>query len=200
MEDSKKMAFSQNTWWLSIMSFLNDVSSEMIQPVLPFFLISVLSLSKGDVGLIEGLAAAVTSFFLWYSGVWSDRVHARKKIVVFGYTLSAFTKPLFGVVMTPWQAALLRVLDRSGKGLRDTPRDALISESTDRAHRGGSFGLNRAFDMLGRVIGSLLVLYILRVLPVSAETYRFIFKISFFPAIIGVVLIILFVRDRPAAR
>jgi MFS family permease len=146
---------SKNILLLGFVSLLNDISSEIIQPVLPLF---IASLGGGSlaVGLIGGISDGLPSLFKVLAGYWSDRLGKRKPLVVAGYALSALGK-LFLPAATTWQQVfLLKTLERSGKGVRSAPRDAMISESADKRNRGRGFGLHRAMDSTGAVIGSIL--------------------------------------------
>ena len=152
MSDAKS---SKNILLLGFVSLLNDISSEIIQPVLPLF---IASLGGGGlaVGLIGGISDGLPSLLKVLAGYWSDRLGKRKPLVVAGYALSAAGK-LFLPAATSWQQVfLLKTLERSGKGVRSAPRDAMISESADKSNRGRGFGLHRAMDSTGAVIGSIL--------------------------------------------
>ncbi len=144
---------------LGIVSLLNDLSSEIIQPILPLF---IASLGGGAlaVGLIGGISDGIPSLLQVFAGFWSDRKGRRKPVVMAGYALSAFGKLLLSFSASWQQVLLLRVLERSGKGIRSAPRDAMISESADANNRGRGFGLHRAMDSSGAVIGSV-VAYLL---------------------------------------
>jgi MFS family permease len=146
---------NKNILLLGFVSLLNDISSEIIQPVLPLF---IASLGGGSlaVGLIGGISDGLPSLLKVLAGFWSDRLGKRKPLVVAGYALSALGK-LFLPVAASWQQVfLLKTLERSGKGVRSAPRDAMISESADKSNRGRGFGLHRAMDSTGAVIGSIL--------------------------------------------
>jgi MFS family permease len=146
---------SKNVLLLGFVSLLNDISSEIIQPVLPLF---IASLGGGGlvVGLIGGISDGLPSLLKILAGCWSDRLGRRKPLVVAGYAFSALGK-LFLPLATSWQQVfLLKTLERSGKGLRSAPRDAMISESAEIGNRGRGFGLHRAMDSTGAVIGSIL--------------------------------------------
>jgi MFS family permease len=146
---------SKNILLLGFVSLLNDISSEIIQPILPIF---IASLGGGSmaVGLIGGISDGLPSLLKVLAGCWSDRLGKRKPLVVAGYALSAVGKLLLPAA-TAWQHVfLLKTLERSGKGVRSAPRDAMISESADKSNRGRGFGLHRAMDSTGAVIGSIL--------------------------------------------
>ena len=146
---------NRNILLLGFVSLLNDISSEIIQPILPLFITS-LGGGATAVGLIGGISDGLPSILQVFSGYWSDRWRRRKPLVVAGYGLSAVGK-LFLSISTSWQQVfVLKALERCGKGVRSPPRDALISESTDKSNRGRGFGLHRAMDSSGAVIGSIL--------------------------------------------
>jgi len=134
-----------NVLLLGVVSFLNDISSEIIQPILPLF-IAQRGGGSMAVGLIGGVSDGLPSILKVLSGCWSDRLGRRKPLVVAGYAISAMGK-LFLPFASAWHHVfLLKTLERSGKGVRSAPRDAMISESTDQGHRGRGFGLHRAMD------------------------------------------------------
>jgi len=150
MPDTKT---SRNIVLLGIVSLLNDISSEIIQPILPLF---IASLGGGAlaVGLIGGISDGIPSILQVFAGFWSDRKGRRKPVVMIGYALSAFGKLLLSLSASWQQVFVLRILERSGKGIRSAPRDAMISESAEKSKRGRGFGLHRAMDSSGAVIGS----------------------------------------------
>jgi MFS family permease len=152
MSDPKK---SKNILLLGLVSLLNDISSEIIQPVLPIF-IATLGGGSLAIGLIGGISDGLPSIFKLFAGCWSDRVGKRKPLVVGGYGLSALAKLLLAFSATWQQVFLLKTLERCGKGIRSAPRDAMISESADESRRGRGFGLHRSMDSAGAVIGSIL--------------------------------------------
>ncbi|MGB9561682.1 MAG: MFS transporter, partial [bacterium] len=142
-------------------SLFTDMSTEMILPVLPAFLVGVLKAPPGAVGLIEGVAESTASLFKYISGYISDKIRKRKLLVVLGYSFSAFVKPLL-YFATSWTFVLaIRFLDRVGKGIRTSPRDALIADSSGKK-KGKPFGFQRFMDTLGAVFGSTIALLILR--------------------------------------
>jgi len=146
---------SKNILLLGLVSLLNDISSEIIQPVLPIF-IATLGGGSLTIGLIGGISDGLPSIFKLFAGCWSDRVGKRKPLVVGGYGLSALAKLLLAFSATWQQVFLLKTLERCGKGIRSAPRDAMISESADESRRGRGFGLHRSMDSAGAVIGSIL--------------------------------------------
>ncbi len=191
--DKNKLGIPKNVFILGLVSFFNDIASEMIYPLVPIFLTSILGAPVSIVGLIEGIAESIASILKVISGWMSDRLQKRKPFVVSGYSLSAFSKITFSLAYS-WPVVLLaRFIDRFGKGTRTSARDALITESSEPAKRGRAFGFHRAMDTMGAVIGPLLAILALRYLN---ENYRLIFLLSFFPAFIGVILLLFFVQEK----
>lgn len=183
----------KNVFLLGLVSFFNDISSEMLYPLIPIFLTTVLFAPVAAVGLIEGIAEASASLTKGYSGWLSDRFERRRPLITLGYAISAVAKPLLGAA-TVWPMVLgLRFADRVGKGVRTAARDALIADSSDEKHRGRAFGFHRALDTSGAVIGPLLALALLGLL---GENLRLVFFVSFIPALAGILLLFR-VRERP---
>lgn len=187
----------KNIFVLGLVSFLTDVSSDMIYPILPIFLSDVLGSSKLFIGLIEGIAESTASILKIFSGWLSDRLGKRKILVVLGYGLSALGKPMLSLVTAGWHVLFLRFLDRFGKGVRTSPRDALIAESSKEERRGLSFGFHRAMDSGGAVIGPLLAFVFL---PLVNRNYRALFLIASIPAFLSVLFLLLFVREKRKVR
>jgi MFS family permease len=149
------LGLPRNVFFLGLTSFFNDFSSEMVASVFPAFFISVLKTGAESLGLVEGVAEAASNFIKVYSGRWSDRIEKRKVFAIVGYTLSVFTRPFYVFAGSVGAVIGLRLTDRIGKGLRDPPRDALISLSTPKKEMGRSFGYHRAMDTLGAIVGPL---------------------------------------------
>ena len=185
-------ALPRNVKVLGAASLLNDVSSEMIFPLLPTFLITVLGGNRFHLGVIEGLADSVASVLKLCSGGRSDRAGRRKGYVVFGYSLAAVTRPLIGLIFAPWQLFAVRIGDRIGKGVRTSPRDALIADSTDPSVRGRAFGFHRAMDHLGAAIGPVLAAGFLWLWPGDLRT---LFLLSVVPGLIVVALLVFALRE-----
>lgn len=189
----KKLKIPKNVFILGLVSFFNDIASEMIYPLVPIFLTSVLGAPVSVVGLIEGIAESIASILKVISGWMSDKMQKRKPFVISGYSLSAFSKIIFSLAYS-WPVVLLaRFVDRFGKGTRTSARDALITESSDSSARGRTFGFHRAMDTMGAVIGPLLAIVAMQILN---ENYRTIFLLSFIPAFIGVLLLFFFVKEK----
>ena len=170
---------------LGLVSFLNDAASEMITPLLPIFLTAMLGAGPAVVGLVEGFAEASASVLKFVSGRLADRGWNAKGMVVGGYSLSNSARPLIGLAFG-WSAVfLLRFLDRVGKGLRTSPRDALISASVDSRLRGRAFGFHRALDHGGAVVGPLLAFALLG----SGVELTHVFLLSVVPGILVILLL-----------
>jgi MFS family permease len=173
---------------LGITSFLTDISSEMIYPILPVFLVSTLGASPAILGLIEGVAESVASILKVFSGYWSDKLKKRKPFTIFGYANSAAGK-LFLYFAGSWALVLAgRIIERFGKGVRTSPRDALIAESAGSGKRGAAFGLHRSLDALGAVGGVILAYFFV---VYYKGNIRNIFLLSLVPAFLGVAFLFL---------
>ncbi|MDP1854161.1 MAG: MFS transporter [Candidatus Omnitrophota bacterium] len=169
---------------LGIVSLLTDISSEMIYPLLPFFLVLQLGASPALLGFIEGVAESLSSFLKVFSGYWSDKIKKRKTLTISGYAFSLFGK-FFLYISSSWGLVFLaRILDRFGKGVRTAPRDALIADSSNEKNRGRNFGLHRALDTLGACLGILLAYLFFK--GASAD-YSKVFFIALIPAVLGLI-------------
>ena len=201
-KDSGPAGLPRNVWAVSLTSFLTDVSSEMVINVLPLFLFNVLGVRTATIGLIEGVAEALASLLKLFSGWFSDVIGKRKVLAVGGYGLSAFSKPFY-LLVTSWPGvALVRWTDRLGKGIRTAPRDALIADSVPAARRGAAYGVHRAADSAGAVLGIAIAMFIVTraqagEITLSANTFRTLVLVSLPPAFGAVVILALFARDMP---
>ncbi len=190
----------RNVWAVTATSFLTDTSTEMITNLLPLFMFNVLGIHTALIGVIEGVAQSTASVLKLFSGWLSDRLGARKSLAVAGYGLSTISKPLL-YFATNWLWVLgVRFGDRMGKGLRTAPRDALVADSVDEKRRGLAFGLHRAGDTAGAVLGiaiALLVLWLSKRGPVefSRPTFQRIVLISVVPALLAVIILALAARE-----
>jgi MFS family permease len=191
---------SNNVVRLGWVSLLTDISSEMLYPIVPIFITTVLGAPMAALGLIEGLAESIANILKIFSGWWSDRAGKRRPFVIGGYSLSAFSKPLLAFAQyLGWPFVLaMRIMDRTGKGLRASARDALIADYTPESQRGRAFGLHRAMDSLGAVLGPLAALFFMSRMGQSPEAYRTVFLWAFVPAILGVIILFL-VKEKPFA-
>lgn len=187
----------RNVQVLAAASLLNDIASEMIFPLLPNFLLTVLLGNRFYLGIIEGMADSVASWLKLWSGGRSDQAGRRKDFIVFGYSLAAVARPLIGVIVAPWQLFFLRIGDRIGKGIRTSPRDALIADSTDPHMRGRAFGFHRAMDHLGAAVGPLLAAGFLWLWP---DELRALFLVAILPGLLVIMLLVFGLREAPATQ
>jgi len=188
-----KLGISRNVFVMGLVSFFNDVTSEMIYPIVPIFLTAVLGAPASIVGLIEGIAESTASVLKVISGWFSDKLQRRKPFVIAGYSFSTISKAILGFAFS-WPIVLVaRFIDRFGKGTRTSARDALIVESSLTDNRGRSFGFHRALDTLGAVVGPLLAILLLYIF---GNNLRLIFLLAVIPSVIGVILLILYVKEK----
>ncbi|MFA5807456.1 MAG: MFS transporter, partial [bacterium] len=185
----------RNVVALGLVSLLTDLSSEMIYPLLPVFLTVTLAAGPAVLGLIEGVAETTASLLKLFSGAWSDRSGRKKPLVLAGYGLSTLARPLVGFA-TGWGHVLaVRFCDRIGKGVRTSPRDALVAAYVPAAQRGKAFGLQRSMDHLGAVLGPVAAFLFLA----GGVSLRSVFLLSIVPGLAAVAVLALLVRDAPAA-
>jgi MFS family permease len=181
-----------NILTLGLVSFFTDISSEMIYPLLPLFLTTVLAAGPAYLGVIEGVAESTASLLKLVSGIMSDRVHQRKRLVLFGYSFSALMRPLIGIAGSPFAVLLIRMGDRVGKGVRTSPRDALIADSVNPTLRGKAYGFHRSMDHAGALIGPLIATALL---AYFVKDLRTVFVLAAIPGAIAVLLIVWQVRE-----
>jgi MFS family permease len=186
----------RNVLVLGWASLLNDLASEMLFPLLPTFLITVLKGTKEQLGWIDGLADSTSSLLKLWAGAASDRVGRRKVFVVVGYLLAGVARPLIALCTAPWQLLALRAIDRVGKGIRTAPRDALVAQSVLPEARGRAFGLQRAMDHLGAALGPLVAFAFLSVFP---GQLRWLFALAALPAIPILVSLVVGLNESPPA-
>ncbi len=190
----------RNVFAISLVSLLNDISSEIIYPLLPAFLLLTLNASAGAVGIIEGTAESISSLLKLFAGYFSDKRGRRKGFVVFGYAVSSFVRPLLALAATWYHVFALRLIDRMGKGIRSAPRDAMIADTVTVKERGLAFGFHRAMDHTGATLGPL-VGYLLVLLfaadrnALTSGDFTKIFLLASVPAIAAVVVVTFFVRE-----
>ncbi len=185
-----------SVWALGIASLLADVASEMIYPILPSFVTRTLRAGRGALGLIEGAADAVASLTKIASGLWTDHYQRRKAPTVAGYALSGIAKPLLFLAAAWPTVLILRLIDRLGKGVRTSPRDALIADVTPPEGRGMAYGVHRSMDHLGAVIGPIACWALLTHVGASVGT---ILLLSAIPALGAVLTVAWFVKE-PATK
>ncbi|MBU0990988.1 MAG: MFS transporter [Proteobacteria bacterium] len=185
-------SISPTIWALGFVSMFMDISSEMIHSLLPVFLISVLHTSTLTVGLIEGVAEAVALIVKAFSGILSDWIRKRKMMIFIGYALGTFTKPLFAIAAGPGMVFFARFLDRTGKGIRGAPRDALVADITHNSIRGAAFGLRQSLDTVGAFAGPMLAML---VMILTAGDFRQVFWIAVIPGVLALLIIIFAVKE-----
>ncbi|HET8775219.1 MAG TPA: MFS transporter [Thermoanaerobaculia bacterium] len=177
---------------LGVAALLNDAASELIYPLLPVFLTATLGATPVVIGLIEGAADGLASILKYFSGAWSDRAKKRKPLIVSGYALAAGARALIAAA-TMWPLVLTaRLVDRTGKGIRSAPRDALISDVTPKEQRGRAYGFHRALDHTGAIVGPLLAVLLLQGLGLSLRTTFF---LAVIPGAIGVLMLVLLLKE-----
>lgn len=192
-----RRALGRNITVLAAASFFTDVASEMIYPLLPVFLSTVVGTSAAALGVMEGMAESLSSLLRIPAGWWSDRIGRRRPFIVVGYAIAALARPLIGLAQSTGQVMAIRLTDRFGKGIRTAPRDALIADSVAPSQRGLAYGIHRAADSLGAVVGPLIAWAVLAAGWVELRT---LFLYAVIPGAISVVLVLGFVREgRPAA-
>ena len=190
-----RKGLTRNVIVLGFVSLLNDGASEMIYPLLPVFLTAVLGAGPAALGIIEGIAEATASLLKLYSGYLSDRVKRRKGWIIAGYSISNVIRPLIAF-STSWLHVLtLRFLDRVGKGLRTSPRDAIIADSTPAEFRGKAYGFHRAMDHSGAIVGPLAATGLLLIYHDDLKT---IFLLSFVPGLLAVLMLLFGLKEKPA--
>ena len=177
---------------LGLTSFLTDVGSDMIFPLLPGF-IAALGGQTAFLGLIEGIADATSSVLKLASGLWADRTPRKKPLVLLGYGISSSVRPLMALALAPWHVLCVRTLDRVGKGIRTSPRDVLLSSAVPAHEAGRAFGFHRAMDHAGAVVGPLLATLMLS----QGWSVRDVFAAAVVPGVLSV-LCVLSVREAPA--
>ena len=190
----------RNVFAISLVSLLNDTSSEIIYPLLPLFLAMTLGASPAIIGLIEGAAESLSSFLKLFAGYFSDRRGRRKGLVVFGYGLANFVRPLLAFATNWYQVLAIRLTDRVGKGIRSAPRDAMIADAVAPVDRGLAFGFHRAMDHAGAVIGPLVGFAILWYVAAdknapTAGDYTKVFLFASIPALAAFLCAAFFVRE-----
>jgi Arabinose efflux permease len=189
MNDSDKNTSQRiptGIWVLGFVSMLADISSEMIHSLLPIFMVSVLGASALTVGLVEGVAEATALIVKVFSGTLSDYLGRRKMLVVIGYGLGAFSKPLFAIAASAGMVLTARFLDRIGKGIRGAPRDALVADLAPAAVRGAAFGLRQSLDTVGAFAGPLLAIGLMLL---WSNDFRAVFWVAVIPGFLAAALL-----------
>ena len=190
------MKIPRTVWALGAVSLLMDLSSELVHSLLPVLMVTVLGASMLAVGLVEGIAEATASIVKLFSGAISDRLGRRKPIVVLGYGLAALSKPLFPLAASVPLVLGARFMDRVGKGIRGAPRDALIADVTPEGARGAAYGLRQALDTVGAILGPLAAIGLMFLL---ANDVRSVLWWAVVPAVLAVIVLVVFVKEPPGA-
>ena len=208
-DPTAKPKLGRNILGLSAVSFFTDVSTEMIYPLLPVFLASVLGANASFIGAIEGVAETTASLLKLVSGWWSDKIGRRKLLVVIGYAIATVARPFTAMARSATQVLAIRLTDRIGKGIRTSPRDALLADSAPPQARGRAFGFHAAADNAGAVLGPLLAFMILKIqgvgsfegsthlLPHDEQALRNVFWLAAVPGFVALAILIVVVRDVP---
>jgi MFS family permease len=186
------MSIPRPIWALGLVSLFMDISSEMIHALLPMYMVGVLGISVGAVGLIEGIAEATSMIVKVFSGALSDRIGHRKLLTTIGYALAAFTKPVFPLATGLSAIMAARFIDRIGKGIRGAPRDALVADLAPEHLRGASFGLRQSLDTVGAFVGPLLAVGLMLV---TANNFKLVFWVAVIPAFIALALMVFAVKE-----
>jgi len=197
MNEKKKIfGLEKNAFFTGLTSFFTDTSTKMVYSVMPLFLLSI-GASKTTISLIEGIAESTASLLKAISGYWSDKIGKNKPFMIIGYGITAIITPLYALARIPIQILFFRFFERIGKGLRAAPRDSLISGSIKKNEAGKTFGFQKAMDNSGAIVGPLIAFLMLSIFPLN---YSYIFLLATIPAILGVLTIIIFIKEAKAEK
>lgn len=194
-EKTKILGLHRNVFFTGLVSLFMDISSEMVYPLVPLFLTSVLGATKTAVGIIEGIAEATASLLKVLSGWLSDKFGRRKLLMGIGYGVSVLSRPVIAYSNSWLQVLTARFIDRFGKGIRTAPRDAIIADSTEKQNLGMAFGFHRSMDTIGAVIGPAIAFIILYF---YVDNLRLVFLASIIPGLIALLIIALYVKEKKA--
>ena len=183
--------YNRNILFTGLTSFLTDTSVKMVYSVMPMFLLSI-GASKTSISLIEGIAESTAAFVKTLTGYWSDKIGKNKPFMLIGYGISALIIPLYSFVASPMQVLYLRFTERFGKGIRTAPRDSLIAGSVTNGETGKSFGLQKAMDNSGAILGPLAAFVLLFFFH---DNYRLIFLLAGIPAVLSIFVIIFGIKE-----
>lgn len=196
MNKKKIFGYNPNIFFVGLTSFAVDVSLKMLYSVMPIFLLSI-GASKTAISLIEGIAESTASLIKVFSGRIADVIGKNKPLMLIGYSITALVIPFYVFVFSPLHVLLLRFIERIGKGIRTAPRDSLITGSSNEGEVGKSFGFHKAMDNSGAIIGPLLASFLLYIFP---DSFDLVFLISSLPAIIGVVILLVYVKEAKSIK
>lgn len=197
-EEKKKN--SGNVFFIGLLSFFGGISQDIFVPILPLYLSNVLGMSKELIGLSEGLVTSGVSIFRIIAGYLIDKFGKKRPLIFLGYLFSLIARPLLALTTMGSAVLGLRFLDGIGKGMKDTPKDALIADSTVAATRGRGFGIARMLDTMGSVVGPILLFVLLYLLRNSTAKYHIILAITAVPLVITLAILVFKVRETPAAE
>ena len=201
----KVFGLNPNVFFLGLVSLLTDISSEMVFTLVPLFLANVLGAATTVIGFVGGLSESTDAVFRIISGWFSDRIGKRKPLALAGYSISTLAKPFMYLAGNWGAVAAVRFGDRIGKGIRNSPRDALVADSVSYRERGRGFGLQRAMDTVGAAIGLVIAAVIIYQvqgggLELGLETYQWLVLAGTIPAVLAVLVLFFFVRERRRGR
>jgi len=191
VEEKRVFGVSKNVFYTGLTSFLTDTSAKMVYSVMPMFLLSI-GASKTSLSLIEGIAESTAALIKSLSGFWSDKIGKNKPFMLIGYGLSAIIMPLYAFVATPIHVLYLRFVERLGKGIRTAPRDSIVAGSVTNGETGKSFGLQKAMDNMGAILGPLIAFGLLMLFP---GNFPLIFLVSGIPGLLGILVIIFKIKE-----
>ncbi|MBU0721187.1 MFS transporter [bacterium] len=186
---------NKNIYYLGFVSFFTDLASAMITPVLPLYIVYVLNEGIDKLGIVVAVATFVSYFFRILFGYLSDKYQIIKPFILFGYLLSAITKPLFAFSSSYGNIAFLQSTERMGKAIRSAPKDTLISYYAKKDESGKTFGLHKTMDIAGELFGALIILAVFYIYGDSVEVFKNIFLFTLIPGLIGVLIVLFFVED-----
>ncbi len=195
-----KKKLPENVFFVGLLSFFGGISQDIFIPILPLYLANVLKFDKEFIGLAEGLVTSSASIFKLAAGFIIDKFGKNKSVVFLGYFLSMVSRPLLAVFTSYFGVIFLRFLDGVGKGIKDTPKDALIAGSTESEKRGRGFGIVRALDTFGSVAGPILLFVLLYFLSNNSLKYHYIFFITAIPLIFTLTILSFFVKEVPITK
>jgi len=199
--ERKFLGLHRNVFFLGVVSFFTDISSEMIFTLVPLFLLNVLRVGTPVIGLVEGITEGTASLLKVGSGWLSDRIERRKDLAVLGYGISTIAKPFLYVASVWGAVAGIRFVDRLGKGIRTSPRDALIADSAASEEMGRSFGFHRGMDTLGAVLGLAIAAVIIFLaqqggLELTKKAFQILVIVGTVPAVLAVIVLFFFVHEQ----
>ena len=189
------MQMNKNIYYLGVVSFFTDFASAMITPILPIFIVYILHDGVDKLGIVIAIATFISYFFRVLFGYLSDRFQITKSFLVFGYLLSAVTKPLFAFSSSYQSVAALNSIERMGKAVRSAPKDSLISNCSKVNESGKTFGFHKTMDIAGELFGAIFIFCIFYFYGSSEDVLRNIFLLTVIPGVIGVLIVAFFVED-----